>query len=139
MKTRYKIIAVAFVFSALIGGAFAANELNVNTTFTFTKNGATLQRSISGNVTVSGNISQYGVQTIGTSDETIPLGDVGTIGYVYIHNLDATNFVIFGSDGSVYPNKAKATEPALVRWNGAAVHIKANSGACKVEYAIIED
>ncbi len=38
-----------------------------------------------------------GTVTIGTSEENISFGDV-TPGYVYIQNLDATNFVEFGKD-----------------------------------------
>lgn len=139
MKTRHKIFVLAFALSALAGGLFAANELNLNTTFTFNKNGSTLQRSVSVNVTVSGNVTQYGVQTIGTSDETIPLGDIGTIGYVYLKNLDVTNFTTAGTDGSNYQIKLKAGETALFRLNGAALHMKSNTAGCKVEYGIIED
>jgi hypothetical protein len=33
------------------------------------------------------------VQIIGTSSEALVLGDVTTVGYVYLKNLDPTNFV----------------------------------------------
>ena len=42
---------------------------------------------------MSGDQMISNVQIIGTSSESVLLGDVTTIGYVYLRNMDATNFV----------------------------------------------
>ena len=117
-----------------------ANEISTSTNFTFQKNGNPPQAwTANGTITVSGNYFVSGVQNIGTTDETVSLGDIGTVGWVLLKNLDGTNYVTAGSDGSVYPIKLKAGEEIKTRWNGAAVHLKANTAACNVAYLIVED
>lgn len=78
------------------------------------------------------------VQTIGTSDETLDIGEIGTIGFVYLRNLDATNYIEIGSDGTNYPLKLLKGNVALFRWNAAAIHAKANTASCLLEYAVLE-
>jgi hypothetical protein len=116
-----------------------ANEISIGQSLQVLKNGATIQKSASASITLTGNYFMSGVQNVGTTDETIALGDIGTVGVVYFKNLDSTNFVTFGADGTNYHIKLKAGESALLRWNGAAVHAKADTAACKVEYVIVED
>lgn len=116
-----------------------ANEINTSTNLTFSKNGSPpVQWSTSGNVTVAGSYYSNGIVSIGTADESLPLADVGTIGFVCIKNLDATNFVLIGADGTNYPLKLLPGEECKTRWNGAAVHAKADTAACKVAYLIVE-
>ena len=116
-----------------------ANEIQTSTTFTFSKNGSPPQNwSVSGSINVTGNYFVTGIQSIGLVDETIALGDIATIGYVLLKNLDATHFVSFGVDGSTYPNRLLAGEECKVRLNGAAIHLIADTAACKVSYLIVE-
>lgn len=71
-----------------------ANELTISGSMSFSKGGVTTSKSYTGKtVTVSGTKYTKIVQTIGTSEEALDLGDVGTPGYCIIENLDATNFV----------------------------------------------
>lgn len=77
-------------------------------------------------------------QTVGTSDETIPLGDVGTIGRVFIRNHDATNYVTAGADDTNQPVKVLPGDQIITGWNGAAVHVKANTAPCFCEIFILE-
>ncbi len=118
-----------------------AGELRINlSSFTFSKgtaNATTPLQSVA--VTVSGTHSSSGNQSIGTGDETLALVDVSTIGYVFLKNTDATNFITVGPDGSSYPLKLKPGEFAIVRWNGAAIHAKADTATCILQYMIIED
>ena len=116
-----------------------ASELSVGIQFTFAKDGAGVTKSAAFQVTISGSYHVSGVQNVGTSDETIALGDIATNGWCYFKNLDSTNFVTLGADGSSYPIKLKAGEAAVLRWNGAAVHVKADTASCKVEYGIIDN
>jgi hypothetical protein len=116
-----------------------ANELSLSLGLNYTKNNAGVSKSVSPQITVSGTPFAAHLQNIGTTDETLDLGDVGTIGFVFLHNLDASNYITFGSDGSAYPLKLKAGESMIVRWNAAAIHAKANTAACDLEYAILSD
>lgn len=115
-----------------------ADELSVNITLSYTKNGVAHRLQLVDLVDVSGNAAIRNVRTVATTDETLALGDVATIGYVYLHNLDATNYCDFGSDGSSYPLRLKPGEHAVVRWNAAALHAKAHTSTTKIESWIIE-
>lgn len=117
-----------------------ANELTITASLTWANSARLVNRPITKQVTVTGTKPIGGlIQTIGTVDETIALVDVGTVGYLLVVNQDGTNYVELGSDGSVYPIKLKAGEFCLLRWNGAAIHAKANTGACDVEFNILPD
>jgi hypothetical protein len=116
-----------------------ASELSLTIAFSYTKNGITLSKSFSGNVTISGNYPIENTASIGTADETLALGDVSTPGWLYAKNLDSTNYITLGADGSSYFAKLKPGEPLLQRWNGAAIHAKANTAACDLEYLLLPD
>lgn len=116
-----------------------ANEIQYSFTLQFSKGGAADSKTASANVTVTGNDYVRGTQVVGTTDETISLGDIGTPGWCFLHNLDGTNYVEAGPDGTNYFVKCKAGEYAMFRVGSAAVHVKANTASCSVEYMIIED
>lgn len=122
-----------------------ADELTISSSIRFVKgtapNTLTISRSsASQRVTVSGMTGIQNVVSIGTSDEELSLGDIGTIGYCWFKNLDATNYLTIGPDGASYPIKLKAGETAgPLRWNGAAIHALANTGACVLEYILVPD
>jgi hypothetical protein len=115
-----------------------ANEARISLTLEYSKAGAVFRRSSSLQATVSGTVALQYIQNIGTTDETLDLGGA-TPGFVFLHNLDATNYIVFGTDGSNYANKLKAGEAQIVRWNAAAIHAKANSSACDLEVLLIAD
>lgn len=115
-----------------------ASELLLQASLKFSKGGALFETNFpSTYFDVSGSVGNKQVQAIGTSDEVLPLGDVATIGYVMLKNLDATNYILVGSDGTLYPIRLKPGEVALMRWNEAAIHAKANTAICNLEYTII--
>lgn len=117
-----------------------ANELLIEVSISFNKGGASCSRSESASLTVTGDAFSHEVQVIGTSEEQLAQGaDLGTPGYMFIKNLDATNYVEVGSTTGVYDIKLKAGEIALYRHNSATVYAKANTGSCTVEYFLIED
>lgn len=91
------------------------------------------------NYTVSGTVPIRSTASIGTGDETLALGDITTIGWIYIRNTDSTNYVTIGPDGSSYPIKLKPNEWMIGRWNAAAIHAKANTAACVIEYLLLPD
>lgn len=81
-----------------------------------------------------------GVQNIGTSEETLSAGDLTTKGWLFIRNLDGTNYVQVGFSTGVYGIRLEAGEPAVFRTEPAAtVYLKANTAACDIQYQWLED
>lgn len=67
----------------------ASSELKVGLSLNYLKNGAIIQRSLSDQFPVAGNVALQNIASIGTADETLDLGDVATLGYLLLHNLEA--------------------------------------------------
>ena len=86
--------------------------------------------------TMSGGDHILATQEIGTSEEALDVGNITTTGYIFLVNLDSTNYVEVGLTGS-YPIKVPAGEGALFKANGT-IYAKANSSACVVEYMAME-
>src|SRR6266487_2315391 len=101
-----------------------AAELSLQISASEIKNGVTFASSFTGTVDVSGNTPIYEVKSIATTDTTLDLGGISTPGYIIAKNLDATNYIILGGDGTNYFDKLKPGEFMAKRWNGAAVHAK---------------
>jgi hypothetical protein len=84
-----------------------------------------------------------GTVSVGTTAETISTGDLTTPGWVWMKNLDATNYVQWGmSDGGTLKTvgRLEAGEMALFRLDpGATLMMKANTAACLVQIAVQED
>lgn len=88
--------------------------------------------------TLAGKDYVHVTQAVGTVNETVALVDIGTPGWVYIRNLDPTNFVLAGADGTNYPIKVWPGTQIVTGWNGASVNVKADTGACDAEIVVIE-
>jgi hypothetical protein len=117
-----------------------ADEITTTVFLKVAKNSINLQRQISKLVTMTGNAFNYGVQTIGTTQEAIVLGDVGTAGYCLFRNTDGTNFVEIGrEDGGTFRAVVKllAGECALFRAGGTLMG-KADTASCRVECWVVE-
>ncbi len=116
-----------------------ASELTVSVSVNFSKGGITLAKSHNITTDVAGDAFTYQVQSIGTVEESIEQGaDVGTPGYIMIKNTDSTNYIEVGSTTGVYDIRINAGEVALYRHNSATIYAKANTGACLIEYVLIE-
>lgn len=70
-----------------------ANEISVTSILSASKNGASVSATHSLKQTMAGDQMISNVQIVGTASESILLGDVTTPGWVYLRNLDSTNFV----------------------------------------------
>lgn len=84
------------------------------------------------------------VSSVGTSEQdlTVP-ADIATLGYAFLQNLDATNYVEYGpkSSGAMVPfGKLKAGEVACVRLDpGITLRWKADTAPVKVQITIYND
>jgi len=118
-----------------------ADELTATARIQYAKGNelADWKATITATVTGTGYVDE--VVTIGTTDETLAFGDIGSanIGWYQITNLDATNYVLVGFDGSTYPHKltdgTTTAKGGHVQGfnNGATIHAKANSASCKIQ------
>lgn len=82
------------------------------------------------------------VQTIGTSEETVGVGDVGTLGWAFFQNLDTTNYVTIGPDstGMVAFIRLEAGESCALRLSpGITIKAQANTAPVKLKVLILED
>ena len=75
-------------------------------------------------------------QTITTADDQEVVSTASGIYYVYIKNLDATNFVILQTVASVQWGRISAGEFAFFAVNDSAgLELRADTASCNVEYA----
>jgi len=116
-----------------------SDELRIGVILSYSKGGAPENRVEHIEVDVTGDSFIHQNQSVGTSEEELTQGaDLGSPGYVFIKNLDATNYVEVGSTTGVYDIKLLAGEIAIYRHNSNTLYAKANTAACLVEYIIIE-
>lgn len=76
-------------------------------------------------------------QNVGTSEETMLKGDIGTIGTLYIQNNDATNFVYvyFVTANTASGFKLGAGRVACFPVGITTIYLKADTAACEVAIA----
>src|SRR5947207_780380 len=113
-------------------------DITVSMTLRYAKNKASASLSGGFGASQAGDKYEAGVQSIGTTEESLQKGDVGTIGWLAIRNMDATNYVEFGSTTGVYSITLLPGEAVCTRWNHTGVFSKANTAAVEVEYLAIE-
>ena len=119
-----------------------ANELSVHAGLVANLNGANLSASGSASVTVSGDAFVKKVVSVGIVREAVASSsDLSSYGYVFIKNLDTTNYIEVGCYNSdiYYTVKVKAGEVALFRSAGNALYAKANSADVLIEFVLIEN
>ena len=116
-----------------------AGELKNTGRLTFSKAGADYSVTGSSTIDVTGFNAIKATKQLSTSDYNFDKGNVGTIGRVFVLNLDTTNNVIVGADGTNYPIKIKPGSFFCGEWNAAAVHAKSSAGTPYIDYVIIED
>lgn len=118
-----------------------ANEIRISISLSFNKSGASLNRDVSFTADVTGDAVTGGIQEVGTSNEELVQGtDLGTPGWVFVKNLDSTNYVtLTETDAANYLIKLLPGEAAIFRCGKTAIYAKADTAACDVEYYIIEE
>jgi hypothetical protein len=120
-----------------------ASELTLTTVTAYRKGNVIVQSlTTSKQVTVTGNVLVEAVQSVGTSEETLALGEVATnlAGYAWFYNTDATNYVEIGNATGAYQIKLKAGEMALLRLDAwAGIYARANTAAVLLQYRLFSD
>lgn len=126
-----------------------ANEIDVSVSLSMNKGGINSNRAEGFKVTMSGDAIFHGVQSIPTSNtglEYVDLNamgdDVGaaghTAGWIFLKNLDSTNFVSFGITGQM-SFRLLAGESCVVRQIASApLFALADTAACNIEMLVIE-
>lgn len=121
-----------------------ADEASIVCSLSFTKNSMTEPVKVGGpfTVTVSGNVVSSGVVSVGTSAEAVPVGEVTSPGYLWVHNLDSTNYVKIrvSTGATVYFSRVLAGKQAVIPLDptdAAAPYWLANSSACLVHFVLL--
>lgn len=83
------------------------------------------------------------IVSVGTTEEVLGFGDIGTLGYMALRNLDGTNYVDIGpeSGGAMVPIiRLEAGNVAVMRLKpGITVRAQANTAAVKLQVVALED
>jgi len=118
-----------------------ADELTVSVSLRFVKSNVTKSHSTGRvKVDVAGTKITDHIQEIGTSEEAIVLNEAAAGGYVFLENLNATNFIeIRPGTGAADLIKLLPGDVALFRLTGDATapFAIANTAACNMRIIII--
>lgn len=86
--------------------------------------------------------SQLIEQSIGTSTEALTFTDIDNVGYLYIQNIDPTNFVQISAATPVSDVNALVTllpgEFALIPTRLETIYAKADTAACVLRHGVAE-
>jgi hypothetical protein len=115
-----------------------ASEITVTATLRVSKGGASIAPTKSKTFDMAGTFLTDNIQNLTAGNwEAIDFGDVATANYVYVHNLDATNFVELALDNASAQIFAKllADQAAIFPAKTLTMYARANTGNCAVEFA----
>lgn len=125
-----------------------SNEIQIRCSLTFSKSGASGGMDFFGSIDWAGTKYQKGRQSVGfAAEEPLNLGDAAAGGWLFIKNLDATNFVQV---------RRGTGEGALIRIRGgttnkkefccfrldvgaSAPYVIADTAAVEIEYLLLTD
>jgi hypothetical protein len=120
-----------------------ANEITVSSRLKVTNGNLKFEYN-SGNLTfdqAAAGGPTPGFLTIGTTEESVAFGELGTLGWVIMRNLDATNYVQWGFATTAYGGRMEAGEtvgPFRLE-PSTTLYLKANTAACQVLIYALED
>ena len=94
-------------------------------------------------ITQTNRESDGGVESVATSEEDLTIANITTNGWLFLRNLDATNYITYGpkSGGAMVAlGKLKAGEVACLRlYPGVTLRWIADTAAVKVEWLLWGD
>lgn len=117
-----------------------ANEISITCVLSARKSGAVVNPGAqTATVTMTGDDMIQTTQVIGTTTETISLGEIsGAPIALQLTNLDSTNFVLVGftnppTETRLRPGRTMTVEPTT-----ATIYAKADTAACRVLVCAVE-
>ena len=108
----------------------------LNWNYSDSSSGDSDSRNLAMQLSPSGANCISGTPSIGTTEETLALGDVTSVGLVVIKNLDATNYVEYGTVTGQRGSKISPGGLAVFEAKNNNVFIKADTAACRIRYWI---
>ena len=118
-----------------------ANEISLSTSLSSTMSGLTVSGSGSLAITQSGAPMLAAIQIVGTTTEAIAIGDITDIGYLFLKNNDATNFVEISTISPVVTGTSlitlKAGESCAFPTRLETIYAKADTASCNVQVVAI--
>lgn len=117
-----------------------ANEIQLALSLNVSKNGASAKGDINLVIDMAGDQFINNIQIVGTSNEALAAGDVSTIGWAYVKNLDATNYIeVFLDSGSTQLiSKLLPGEATLFKPGTTSIYARANTAACNAQVLLVE-
>jgi len=116
-----------------------SNEISLSGSLRFVKEAANESLDYKCKADFEGTKFIKYIAAVGTTEEAIDLGDIGTPGYMMVINRDPTNFVsIRSGTGAANLIKVRPGKFALFEIASAAPFIIADTESCHVEFLIIE-
>jgi hypothetical protein len=116
-----------------------ASEIVLSVSLRASKSGATVSASASDVIDMTGDDMMYDTQVIGTSAEALTWGEItGAPKYIFLQNLDSTNFVTVGFTNPPTEMKMLAGECLLIPPTTATIYAKADTAACRVVKCAME-
>jgi len=112
-----------------------ANEINTSINVTVTVNGQVATGTVSGQSDATNNAFIGNEQLIGTSAETILMGDIGaTPVFLFVRNMDTTNYVEVDAVNTfnAFPQKIFPGKGVYLYPETGTVYIKANTASVRV-------
>ena len=110
--------------------------LGLNVNMNFSSDEDSFNKQISEQLAISGTAISSGRITIGTTEETLPLGDVSSVGVVVIKNLDDTNFLEHSTTTGQRNHKITPGMFAIVQAKNNNVYVKADTAPVEIFYWI---
>lgn len=120
-----------------------ANEIAVNCKLAVSNGNLSDSLTVNYKRDQAAALSHNPVISVGTSEEVIATGDIGTLGFVMFQNLDSTNYVDIGPESAgamVALIRLEAGDVALMRLKpGITIRAQANTAAVKLNMLLLED
>lgn len=119
-----------------------ANEITASIALSCSKNSAAISVTASKTFDMTGDDMLAATQIIGTSTEALDLGDITVpAAYIYIRNLDPTNFITLSIDNANADIFAKIRPGHFAMFpppQTGPIYATANTGDCSVQVAACE-
>ena len=117
-----------------------ANELAISASLAFQKGADSASTGKSGvKLTVAGTEYIQVIQNVGITEEALILGDCATPGYIFIENLDPTNYVsIRHATGTSNVIKIVAGGFALFQFESTSPFVIANTAPVRIRFLLLE-